>query len=237
MREVVGYIRVSTQDQGRSGLGLEAQRENIERFCQANDFTVVEWYSDTQSGKGDETDNFRPGLTAALAHARKLKGKVMIAKLDRLSREVAYISNLMKKQRTPFVACDLGPNADDFNLHIYAAFGQRERTFISERTRAALAAKRERGEKLGNPNLDAVRLLGHQRRAEIANDYAEKMLPTIQAFRGLGYSLRKTAAEMNKSGLVTQRCGRWSAMQVARVLDRQKQLAMKSEPATIKLMA
>ncbi|MCX7162685.1 MAG: recombinase family protein [Rhodocyclales bacterium] len=225
MREAIGYLRVSTKDQGKSGLGLEAQRERIQSFCATEGIAITGWCEDVQSGKGDQYTNQRPGLDAALTRAQKEKSYVVVAKLDRLSRDVAFISDLMK-QRVQFIVCELGIDTDPFTLHIFAALGEKERRLISERTCAALKAKKSRGETLGNPNFAAVRLLAHQRRVEIANEFASKMIPTITAFKGQGFSLRQIADAMNKSGLETQRRGRWSAMQVARVLDRQKQLAM-----------
>jgi len=148
MHDAVGYIRVSTQEQGKSGLGLEAQRERIERFCLDEGFAVVEWFTDIQSGKGDLSTNLRPGLAAALAKAKRLKCHVLVAKLDRLSRNMAFVATLMN-QKIPFIVCDFGPDVDRFMLHIYAAVAEKERDFISDRIRAALAAKKARGERLG----------------------------------------------------------------------------------------
>ena len=219
MTGVVGYVRVSTRGQKSSGLGLEAQTERITQFCSAEGLTVIKWFEDTQSGAGTEEDNFRPGLASALEFARERRCSVIVARLDRLSRSVRYISTLVDEQ-VPFICCDLGLDTDQFTLHIFAALGEKERRLISERTKSALAAKRERGQRLGNPNLSAVRELAHERRAAIANEFAAKMLPTITAFQGQGSSLRQIAVQMNNSGLVTQRHGRWTAMQVSRVLDR-----------------
>jgi DNA invertase Pin-like site-specific DNA recombinase len=232
MREAIGYIRVSTQEQGRSGLGLEAQREQIERFCETGGFQIINWHTDTQSGKGNQSTNQRPGLAAALAQAEKAKCHVIVAKLDRLSRDVAFVSDLMK-QRVPFIACNLGADIEPFMLHIYAAVGEQERRLISERTRAALAAKRARGQKLGNPNLAVARARSFQRRAEAADQFAAKILPTVQAFQGQGLSLSKIAQQLTVLGTPTSRNGKWCASQIARVLDRQKMLAKKIEPATI----
>ena len=232
MNQVVGYIRVSTQEQGRSGLGLDAQESRIKHFCDTEGLTILEWFRDVQSGSGTEAENFRPGLSSALGLAKSKRCPVVIAKLDRLSRSVSYISTLMA-EKVPFIVCELGMETDPFLLHIYAALSEKERRLIAERTRAALAAKKVRGERLGNPNISAVRKLAHERRAAIANEFAAKMLPTITAFQGQGSSLRQIAIQMNNSGLVTQRHGRWSAMQVARVLDRRKMLAIFSDPVTI----
>lgn len=236
MREAIGYTRVSTQEQGRSGLGLEAQREQIERFCETEGFQIINWHTDTQSGKGDQNTNQRPGLAAALAQAEKAKCHIIVAKLDRLSRDVAFVSDLMK-QRVPFIAANLGADVDSFMLHVYAAVGEQERNLIAKRTREALAAKKARGEKLGNPNLALARVRSHESRTNSANQFAAKIFPTIHAFQGQGLSHAKIAEQLNVLGTPTSRNGKWCASQIARVLDRQKQLAMKNEPATIKLMA
>ncbi len=225
MREAIGYVRVSTLEQGRSGLGLEAQREQIERFCEAEGFQIINWHTDTQSGKGDQNTNQRPGLAAALAQAEKAKCHVIVAKLDRLSRDVAFVSDLMK-QRVPFIAANLGADIEPFMLHIYAAVGEQERRLISERTRVALAAKKARGQKLGNPNLAEARARSFQRRAESADQFAAKIFPTIRAFQGQGLSQAKIAEQLNALGTPTSRNGKWCASQIARVIDRQKQLAM-----------
>ena len=232
MKEVVGYIRVSTQEQGRSGLGLEAQEARIKQFCDAEGLAVIEWFHDVQSGKGDQSTNQRPGLSAALALAQKRKCHLVVAKLDRLSRDVAFISDLMKQQ-VPIIACELGMDTDPFVLHLYAALSEKERRMISERTRAALAAKKLRGEPLGNPNLAAVRSLSAQARISKANDYAAKVLPTIQAFLGQGLSLRKIADQLNSIGVATPRDSRWSASQIVRILERQNQLALSTESSII----
>jgi DNA invertase Pin-like site-specific DNA recombinase len=219
MREAIGYTRVSTQEQGRSGLGLEAQRDQIEKFCESEGFQIIGWHSDTQSGKGNQNTNQRPGLAAALAEAGKAKCHIVVAKLDRLSRDVAFVSDLMK-QRVPFIAANLGADVDSFMLHVYAAVGEQERNLIAKRTREALAAKKARGKKLGNPNLALARKRSHERRADSANHFAAKIFPTIQAFQGQGLSHAKIAEQLNVLGTPTSRNSKWCASQVARVLAR-----------------
>lgn len=221
MTQVVGYIRVSTQEQGRSGLGLEAQESRIKQFCDAEGLTVVGWFRDVQSGSGTATENFRPGLHDALALAKSKKCAVVIAKLDRLSRSVSYISGLMT-EKVPFIVCELGLDTDPFLLHIYAALSEKERRLISERTRAALAAKKARGEPLGNPNLGSARKLSQQRRAAIADQHAARVLPAITAFRNQGLSYQKVAQYMNDAGMATPKGSRWSAAQVIRAVERHK---------------
>jgi DNA invertase Pin-like site-specific DNA recombinase len=149
---VVAYYRVSTQKQGRSGLGLDAQRAAIRRFAEDECLTISAEYIEIETGKGADALERRPELAKALKAARKDKCAVVVAKLDRLSRDVAFIATLMT-QRVPFIVAELGRNADPFMLHIYAALAEQERRMISERTRQALAAARERGVVLGNARL------------------------------------------------------------------------------------
>jgi DNA invertase Pin-like site-specific DNA recombinase len=143
----IAYLRVSTQRQGASGLGLEAQREAVARHAATAGGTIVAEVVETESGKWAD----RPELARALAACRAHKATLLIAKLDRLARDVAFIANLMKSG-VPFVATDM-PHARPFELHIYAAIAEEEGRAISARTKAALAAAKARGVKLGNPNL------------------------------------------------------------------------------------
>ena len=145
----IAYYRVSTQKQGRSGLGLDAQRKAVQAFAAAEAFEMVEEFIEVETGKGADALDKRPQLAAALKAAKRLKAPIVVAKLDRLSRDVHFISGLMS-QRVPFIVAALGRDTDPFMLHIYAALAQKERQMISERTRAALAEAKERGVKLGN---------------------------------------------------------------------------------------
>ena len=124
MKPIVAYIRVSTARQGRSGLGLEAQRAAIARFCEAEGYEVVAERLEVETGKGADALDRRPELAAALSEAKRRKCPVLVAKLDRLSRDVAFIAGLMA-QRVPFIVAELGPDADPFMLHIYAALAER----------------------------------------------------------------------------------------------------------------
>ena len=135
-KQVVSYIRVSTQKQGRSGLGLEAQREAIARFCAAEHFTIAAEHVEVESGKGADALERRPKLDAAIKAAKKLKGPVVVAKLDRLSRDVSFVSSLMV-HKVPFITVELGADTDPFLLHLFAALAERERRIIGERTRLA----------------------------------------------------------------------------------------------------
>lgn len=148
MQTVIAYTRVSTKTQSRSGLGLEAQREAIERFADREGLQVAGWFSEAESGKGADALSLRPELAAALKEARKHKAPVVVAKLDRLSRDVHFISGLMA-QKVTFIVTELGLHTNPFELHLRAAFAEEERRKISERTIAALAAARARGTKLG----------------------------------------------------------------------------------------
>src|ERR1700738_217634 len=155
-RPCIEYVRVSTQEQGRSGLGLEAQREAIRRFCEAERVNVVASFVEIESAKGDTLER-RPKLKAALKAAKRIKdddyrvAPIVVAKLDRLSRDVHFVSGLMA-ERVPFICADLGRDADPFLLHIYAAFAEKERRMISIRTKEGLARAKARGVKLGGEN-------------------------------------------------------------------------------------
>ena len=149
-RTAIAYYRVSTKRQGRSGLGLEAQREAVARFAAQEGLEVVAEYTEVETGKGSDALEQRPQLAAAIEKAKRLGAVVMVAKLDRLSRDVHFISGLMRS-RVRFVVTELGADADPFMLHVYAALAEKERTLIAQRTRDALAAATARGVKLGNP--------------------------------------------------------------------------------------
>jgi DNA invertase Pin-like site-specific DNA recombinase len=155
MKPIVAYYRVSTQKQARSGkkglgLGLEAQREALERFALANGLQIIAELTEIETGKGADALELRPQLAGALNIARKRKCSIAVAKLDRLSRDVHFISGLMV-HRIPFIVAELGADIDPFMLHIYAALAQKERALISERTKAALRAAKAQGTVLGNP--------------------------------------------------------------------------------------
>src|SRR5271168_3159371 len=149
MRAVVSYIRVSTAQQGKSGLGIEAQQAAIARFVEAEGCEVLGEFVEVETGKGADALDRRPQLAAALAMARKSKAAVLVAKLDRLSRDVAFISDLMAR-RVPFIVAELCADADPFMLHLYGARAKKERALVVERTRVALAAKKAAGAVLGN---------------------------------------------------------------------------------------
>jgi DNA invertase Pin-like site-specific DNA recombinase len=221
MKQAVAYLRVSTDKQGKSGLGLEGQRTAIERFAAEQGFAVAQWFEEVETGKGHDAIDRRPQLAAALDHAKKIKGKVLVAKLDRLSRDVAFISSLMVKG-VPFVVTELGPDADPFMLHLYAALAEKERAMIAKRTKEALAAKKAQGAVLGNrTNLPQAQRLGAASNAAMADRFAANVLPIIDQCRQTGvHGLRALADCLNARGVKTQRGGTWSAMQVSRILAR-----------------
>jgi DNA invertase Pin-like site-specific DNA recombinase len=151
MKTAVAYTRVSTAEQGRSGLGLEAQRAAIEAFAAREHITILGWFSECQSGKRiSDTLEERPQLRAALEAANAARAPVLVSKLDRLSRDVHFISGLMA-HKVPFLVAELGADVDPFMLHLFAALAEKERAMISQRTKAALAALKARGVKLGAP--------------------------------------------------------------------------------------
>jgi DNA invertase Pin-like site-specific DNA recombinase len=221
MKEVVAYYRVSTQRQGRSGLGLEAQREAIARFAATEGFKVLSEHEEVETGKGADALEQRPTLAAALAEARRRKCPVIVAKLDRLSRDVAFIAGLMA-QRVPFIVAELGADADPFMLHVYAALAEKERTLISQRTRAALAAKKARGEPLGN-RTNPIEAAATARAAQTANAdaFAMNVLPVLDAIVAAGKTtLADIAEELNRRAVRTSRGGKWYASSVRNLIAR-----------------
>src|SRR4051812_43792040 len=181
MRPAVSYIRVSKPKQGRSGLGLEAQQAAIRAFCAQHSYKIEAEYREVETGKGADALERRPELAAAMKRARKLgKGgkahsaPIIIAKLDRLSRDVHFISGLMV-QRIPFIVTELGPEVDPFMLHIHAAVAEKERERIAQRTREALAAAKARGQQLGNPDIGKLRKAEAEARAEYLRPILEPL--------------------------------------------------------------
>lgn len=221
--EAVLYLRVSTSAQGRSGLGLEAQREAVESFCRREGLTVIGEMVEVETGKGADALERRPKLREALSLARKSKAAVVVAKLDRLSREVAFISGLMA-QRVPFIVAELGADCDPFMLHVYAALAEKERNLIAARTKAALAAKKSRDPavKLGNrTNLAEASALGAAAQREAADQFAERLAPILASLQAQGITtLRGLAQALNDRGERTARGGEWHAATVANVLKR-----------------
>lgn len=219
MKNLVSYLRVSTVKQGRSGLGIEAQRAAIARFCDAEGFEIIAEHIEVETGKGSDALDHRPQLAAALDEARRNKCAVVVAKLDRLSRDVAFVAGLMA-QRVPFIVAELGSDADPFMLHLYAALAEKERAMISARTKQALAAAKGRGVTLGNPHLSEIRGKGTATGKANADRFAASILPMISEARSSGATLRTIAATLNARGVKTARGGTWAATQVRDILNR-----------------
>ncbi len=216
----IAYYRVSTDKQGKSGLGLEAQQQAVLDFINGNGNKVVAEFTEVESGK--RTD--RPELAKALAACKKHRAKLVIAKLDRLARNVHFISGLMESG-VDFVAVDM-PEANKLTVHILAAVAEHEREMISQRTKAALAAAKERGVKLGNPtNLSEARSRSHKVRTDQADQFAANVLPIIESIKSSGArTFRHIAEALNNRGIKTARSGSWHAASVKRVLDRNPDL-------------
>lgn len=222
MCKVIAYYRVSTDAQGRSGLGLEAQRQAVADLCRARGWTMAAEFTEVESGKRND----RPQLQAALKRAKVTGGVLVVAKLDRLSRNVAFLAAL-QDSGARFIAADM-PEANELTIHIMAAVAQAERKAISRRTREALAAAKARGQRLGNPNgAAALRRAGKGTVAALeamkanaqarAGDYAD----TIADIRAGGArSLGEIAKELNERGIVTPRGGHWHPSSVRNLLAR-----------------
>jgi DNA invertase Pin-like site-specific DNA recombinase len=210
MKTLIAYYRVSTQAQGRSGLGLEAQRAAVTAFAQAEGLAIVAEFTEVETGKGADALDRRPQLAAALKLAKKEKAAVCVAKLDRLSRDVAFIASLMV-QKVPFIVAALGANADPFMLHIYAALAEQERRMISDRTKVALAGAKARGVQLGNQ-------AQADRNRELAAQRANVLLPIFTELTDL--SAGALARELNARKIGTPTGAPWSAKTVIRVRER-----------------
>ena len=202
-RELVTYIRVSTGQQGRSGLGIEAQRAALASFAESQGFQIIAEMVEVETGKGADALDRRPQLAASLAMARRRRCSIAVAKLDRLSRDVHFISGLMA-HRVPFLVAELGPDVDPFILHLFAALAEKERTLIATRTKAALAAAKARGVKLGGPKLASARKQAVRALKLAADRHAANVLPVIQEVRRAGATtLRDIAQALNSRGVST----------------------------------
>ncbi|MDQ0395189.1 recombinase family protein [Labrys monachus] len=220
MNIAVAYLRVSTGRQGKSGLGIEAQRDAIRRFAEAEGIAIIGEHMEVESGKGTDALDRRPQLAAALAAAKRSKCPIIVAKLDRLSRDVAFIAGLMA-QKTPFIVAELGADADPFMLHLYAALAQKERAMISERTKAALAARKAQGKRLGTHGSAETAAAARASLSADANAFADEMLPMIQGIQASGVtSFEGIAAVLNTRGVHTRRGGAWHATTVRNLLLR-----------------
>jgi DNA invertase Pin-like site-specific DNA recombinase len=211
----VAYYRVSTDKQGKSGLGLDAQRQAVENYLNGGNWKLISEFTEVESGKNSD----RPQLRAAQAACKKHKAKLVIAKLDRLSRNVAFIANLLEAG-TDFVAAD-NPHANKPMVQMMAVFAEMERDAISKRTKEALAAAKARGVRLGNPRLAQARAEVNAARQEAADSFAAGVLPIIRQIQKTGVSsLRGVAKALSARGVKTARGGEWTAVQVSDILRR-----------------
>jgi DNA invertase Pin-like site-specific DNA recombinase len=222
MQKFISYIRVSTREQGASGLGLEGQQAAVSAHASSVGGTILKEYQEVESGK--RTD--RPELAKALAHAKRARATLVIAKLDRLARNVHFLSGMMESG-VDFVACD-NPNANRLTLHILAAVAEEETRRIAERTKAALAAYKARGGTLGgarpeHPGLTREARLEGTRAAALAATMGkrsayEDLLPEVVGMREQGLSLRAIARRLDEDGYTTRQGKAWNPQQVSRVL-------------------
>jgi DNA invertase Pin-like site-specific DNA recombinase len=214
-RRFVAYYRVSTDRQGRSGFGLEAQQKAVRDYLDGGAWEIVAEFVEVESGKRAD----RPELARALDACRKHKARLVIAKLDRLSRNLAFIATLMDSG-VEFVAVD-NPHANKLTIHILAAVAEHEREAISERTKAALAAAKARGTRLGTPDpAGAVARMGEALRAQTAR-FAANVLPIIREVQAAGHtSANAIAGQLNARKVATARGGRWTHVQVRQIINR-----------------
>jgi DNA invertase Pin-like site-specific DNA recombinase len=211
----VAYYRVSTDRQGQSGLGLDAQRKAVMDYLDGGNWKLIAEFTEIESGKNSD----RVQLRAAQAVCKKRKAKLVIAKLDRLSRNVAFVANLLEAG-TDFVAVD-NPHANKPMVQMMAVFAEMERDAISKRTKEALAAAKARGVTLGNPRLAEARAAVNAARQEAADAFAANVRPIIKEIQASGVtSLRGVAKALSARGIKTARGGEWTAVQVADILQR-----------------
>lgn len=218
----IAYTRVSTDEQGKSGLGLESQEKAIRDFIRVNGGELVKLYKEVESGKRDD----RPILTEAIRHSQLTGARLVIHKLDRLSRDLGFITQL-QKNNVDFSVVDL-PGADKFTIHLFGALAEKERLMISERTKAALKAAKERGKKLGNAKGEGFSpeiqkkgaVAASAARIEKADTFAGKVKPFIEKLKGEGLSLRGIASKLNDMGIQTARGKEWTATAVKNAMER-----------------
>ena len=215
----VAYYRVSTARQGRSGLGLDAQKKAVADYLNGGSWQLLAEFVEVESGKSDD----RPQLEQALATCELSGATLVVAKLDRLSRNLAFLAKL-QESGARFVAADM-PEANELTIHIMAAVAQAERKAISTRTKEALAAAKARGVRLGGNrgNLHDLRkgpAKSAEARGRQAHERSLKVRRQIEAFAGDGTSLRQIARVLNDRGITAPRGGRWHAAQVKAVLER-----------------
>jgi DNA invertase Pin-like site-specific DNA recombinase len=226
--KLVAYVRVSTEKQGASGLGLEGQQDAIDAYARQSGGTVIAKFLEVESGKRSD----RPELARAIAHARRAKAVLVVAKLDRLARNVAFLSRLLEAG-VEFVACD-NPSANRLTIHILAAVAEAEAKAISERTKAALAAAKRRGIALGSARaghwegkeerrrqgaMKGTKVAAAARKTTASEAYSD-LLPTIQEHRAAGASFATIAEKLNKEGCTTRQGKAFTPMTIHRIMVR-----------------
>lgn len=242
MKVAIGYLRVSTREQGRSGLGLAAQRHDIETFGAKDGLSIESWFQDIQTGAGRDTLLLRPGLAAALKAARASHCPLIVSRLDRLSRNVHFITGLME-QKVQFVVAALGRDCDNFTLHIYASLAEQERRMISERIKAALARSKNKG-RLGLRNpITHSKAFRRRLQAAAAAALRKAAMERAEAYRvhiewalaqpgidGKSISFHGAGAKLNALHIPSPMGGRWSSMNVADIAVR---LRLREKPVRI----
>lgn len=218
-RKYVSYVRVSTARQGMSGLGLEAQQDAVTRFVNGGSWEPVAEFKEVETGKGADALAKRPQLRAALDACRKHGATLVIAKLDRLARNVHFVSGLMES-KVNFVACDM-PDANELTIHMMAAFAEHEAKRISQRTKEALAVAKARGVKLGRAGATNLRPNVEKRQAA-ADAFAERLRPFFASMASEKLSQRGMVGRLNTVGIPTStgEIGKWRLSQVQRILAR-----------------
>lgn len=225
MAAFVGYYRVSTQAQGRSGLGLDAQRAAVAQHVAVHRGQLVAEFEEVESGARRD----RPRLQAALQFCKARKATLVIAKIDRLARNVAFVSRLYESG-VDFVAADM-PQACKLTIHVMAAMAEHERDLISKRTRESLAAAKKRGVELGNPEIATLSAKGVAANKAAADEYARRLEPMIRALMASGItSYARLAAALDATGLRTQRGKAWTPAGVRNVVIRLRGGALSNDP-------
>lgn len=215
----VTYYRVSTQRQGTSGLGLDAQRQTVSQYLAGANRTTVGSFTEVETGKGSNALSKRPQLRLALELCKKTGATLLIAKLDRLARNVHFVSGLMES-KVSFVACDL-PEANQLTIHIMAAFAEHEARRISERTRDALAAAKARGVVLGATGPANLKTCNDQRQQK-AQEFRDRLRPVLDSMVAQGISRREMVERLNDLEIKAPRGGAWSLGQLQRLFSGQK---------------
>lgn len=230
MKDAIGYLRVSTQEQGRSGLGLAAQRADIEAFAMREGLPIKSWHQDVQTGAGADALLLRPGLAAALKEAKSARCPLIVSRLDRLSRNVHFITGLME-HRVHFMVAAFGRDCDPFTLHIYASVAEQERRMISERLKAVRAVEKRNGQKFGlqlrsKAERRRVAALGKVACARAAMERAEAYRLHVEwalrqpGLNGIPIAFKAAATRLNERNIESPKGGRWYGIGIQRMAFR-----------------